>query len=178
MTEAVPARTALANGQRYVSCIVLSSMLELTASMVVPLTTLGFLCVSCSFPGKENHISSFPMDLCTQPPTDIMLGASLHPRALNTNNSLFHQHTRQICIRTKTLPVPAAIWRPAKRTNHGAQCNMRALAAELSAHVCSSLPIKLAVPRCCCCQLGRKHRGIDGLADGEGPVLQAEAGEI
>jgi hypothetical protein len=118
------------------------------------------------------------MDLCPQPPTNIMFGASLHPRALDTNNSLLHQHTRKICIRTKTLPVPAAIRRPAKRTNHRAQCNMCTLAAELSAHVCSTLPIKLAVPRSCCCQLRRKHRGVDGLADGEGPVLQAEASEV
>jgi hypothetical protein len=122
MIEAVPARTALANGHRYVSCIVcvISSAVS-TATLYVEMSIM-YLVVNIRadcLDGRSIGIGSeAPLDLLFV--GDIVLRGSLDPSALDTFNSHRYKFSREISIRTEAFPIAATERRSTKRSHHWA----------------------------------------------------------
>lgn len=147
------ARTAFANGQRYVSCMVLSSILELMASIVTPSTVEGFLWISCSLAAAVRDMFAVLTKLAL---TDVMLRARLNAGTLNTMDCLFHQHAGEVGIGTKPLPVASPIRRSAEWTDRRTQSYMGALLPKLCTHVGPALADQCAIPRGSCRHARRK----------------------
>lgn len=79
-----------------------------------------------------------------------MLRASLDAGTLYARDRFFDQYAREVGIRTETLPVPSAKWRASKGPNHRTQGDMSTLVLELCAHVRSSTPGQISIPRSSC----------------------------
>jgi hypothetical protein len=122
MIEAVPARTALANGHRYVSCMVcvISSVISTTTFDVeMPRAYLVVHIRADCLDSRSIGIGSgAPLDLLLV--GDIVLRGSLDPSALDTLNSHCYKFSREINIRTEAFPIAATERRSTKRPYHWA----------------------------------------------------------
>lgn len=79
-----------------------------------------------------------------------MLCASLDAGALYAHDRFFDQYTRKVGIRTETFPVPSTEWRASKWPDHRTQGDMSTLVLEFCAHVRSSTPGQISIPRSSC----------------------------
>ena len=69
-------------------------MLELIASIVVPFSVEGFLCVSCSLPEAVQHCNEAKTQIISL--TDVVLRASLDARTLDTVDGFLNDDARKV----------------------------------------------------------------------------------
>ena len=77
---------------------------------------------------------------------NVVLGASHDASSLDTLDGFVHSNTRKDRVGRETLPVAAALWRPANWANDGTKLNVDTLVSMLGPHLVAALVDQTAIP--------------------------------